>query len=225
MVPHGAHGMSTPRVSPEKKFKEINALVEAAAKVHPRMEGRASRRLEVAGGGSRVRAREAVPPSYACAQGSTLAAGRVPTTCRPLGQRLRSSSPGGVSMDLILPNGMLAQLDDEDADLAALTWRAWFNKGFRKSWMVVRDDARKGRSIRTCLHREVGFRISGLKPAWMVVIPKDRSFLNCTRKNLHVHEMGCGQDPRWEAKARRRPTGYDYYRPPIYWRGRYRTLA
>jgi hypothetical protein len=97
---------------------------------------------------------------------------------------------------------MLAQVEDQDADLADLTWRAWFNTGSANTWMAVRDARHLRRCRRLCLHREVALRMSGLDPRRVRVKPRDGNFLNCIRSNLDVFTQ---RNPRPKA------TGYVYF--------------
>ena len=87
--------------------------------------------------------------------------------------------------DLVSSNGHVIQIDDDDADLGqGFVWRAWFNPGFLKCWMAVRDETRAGRCFRVCLHREIAMRMTGRRP--LKVRPVNGDFLDCRRSNLIV---------------------------------------
>ena len=86
---------------------------------------------------------------------------------------------------------MVAVLDDEDADLiGGPKWRAWFNNGRVRRWMVARDECRFGRKFRVFLHREVGARlcIGAIRPHRMSVCALNLDYLDCRRENLYVLE-------------------------------------
>ena len=118
-------------------------------------------------------------------------------------------------LDILLPNGMLAQLDPVDEDLAAHTWRAWFFKRWKDSWVVVRDHlvenphARK----RIYLHRVIAFRVYFGPREEMCVRPIDGNFLNCRRSNLHVYKKKF-QHAGWSRDGANEPNPYVEYVEP-----------
>lgn len=118
-----------------------------------------------------------------------------PTGDPPIVRSLRSvehthSCTRPSPMDLILRNGMLAQIDPEDADLAQHRWRAWYKRSWKGGWVVTREFGPKPKRKRVYLHRAIAFRIAFVRPQLMCVSPIDGNFLNCRRSNLHVYEKG-----------------------------------
>jgi hypothetical protein len=84
-------------------------------------------------------------------------------------------------IEIVLHNGMVARVDDEDAHLAQKAWRA---SGPRAGvWYAVRQEGPRGGVITFYLHREV----CGLaKGDGLQVDHEDGDGLNCCRGNLRI---------------------------------------
>jgi hypothetical protein len=112
--------------------------------------------------------------------------------------------------EITLPDGYTVLIDDADYVWAAMrSWRLW-RKGQSERWIVVTDEAAKGRRYRVRLHREVAIRMHPeLRPKLhrVIVKPRNGNHLDVRRENLEVVVRASQGD---DGRADPRPAGYRY---------------